>query len=151
MKFTPKSESEIASDSLLAPGVYDFEVVAAEDKVSKNGNDMMALNLKVWDSAGKTHFVKDWLLEAFLKKLLEFCVETNLRGSYDDGTLQASDLIGKTGKVEIAIEEKGDYPAKNTVKRYGVKGAPKKASDPLPAPTPRKAAHEVFADDDIPF
>jgi hypothetical protein len=151
MNFTPKNEQEIAAEGLLPAGLYDFEVITAEEKVSKSGNDMIALELKVYDAEGRTRFVRDWLLEAFLRKLMAFCKETNLRGAYEAGTLKAGDLVGKSGKVELAIEEKGDFPAKNTVKTYGSKASGTKSSDPLPAKFKPSAPQAEVMEDDIPF
>ncbi len=36
MQFTPKTEKQLAEESLLPAGVYDFEVLKAEDAVSKS-------------------------------------------------------------------------------------------------------------------
>jgi hypothetical protein len=119
MNFTPKSEEELAEENLLQPGIYDFEVATAEEKVSKKGNAMIEMNLKVFHVDGSFTFVRDWLLDSFLPKLLAFCKETGLREAYDSGTLKSDDLPGKFGKVELEIKKDGDFPAKNAVKRYG--------------------------------
>ena len=50
MRFEPKSKEELASNGLLQPGEYDFEISTAEDAVSKSsGNEM--INLTVLPSA----------------------------------------------------------------------------------------------------
>jgi len=154
MKFTPKTEKQIAEENVIPDGLYDFEVATSEEKVSKNGNDMIVLNLKVYDVTGRFVFVTDYLLESFLPKLLAFCKEAGLRGSYDDGTLCAEDLPQRTGKVQIAIEQKGDYPAKNVVKWYGEKTKRPEDMPPeqLPPISQRKAVYcATEEDEEIPF
>ena len=144
----------MAEENVMPPGTYDFEVATCEVKTSKSGNPMMVVSLKVYDEAGRTRFVTDYLLEAFLPKLLAFCKETGLRGAYDAGTLSPDDLFGKAGKVEIAIEAKGDFPAKNVVKWYGIK-ASKGATATEPAPATFKPSAAPVQDleelDDLPF
>jgi hypothetical protein len=43
VKITPKTEEQIKMERLLPAGDYPFQVLSAEDKRSKNGNDMIAL------------------------------------------------------------------------------------------------------------
>ena len=153
MRFTPKDEKTLASENVLHPGVYDFEVATAKEKLSKAGNEMIVVDLKVYDDQGKTRFVRDYLMESFLPKLLYFCKEIGLRAKYDAGTLSSTDLEGKSGKVELAIKQNGDFPAKNTVKWYGVKEkkgatAPAKKSAPATESTPPADWED---DDQIPF
>lgn len=120
MRFEPKTEQELEEDGLLPKGTYDFEVIRAEDKQSKKGNDMIALGLKVFAPTGGTPFVNDYLLEAMAHKLHGFCEEVGLSDKYESGSLAASDCMGRSGKVRIDIEKgKGDYPSKNVVKGYG--------------------------------
>ena len=153
MRFTPKTEQQIAEENLVPDGLYDFEVATSEEKVSKSGNDMIVVTLKVYDVTGRFVLVTDYLLESFLPKLLAFCKETGLRSSYDDGTLSSDDLPNRTGKVQIAVEQKGDYPAKNVVKWYGekTKRAEDMPKEELPPPSQRKSQQPVLEEDDIPF
>jgi len=119
MKFTPKNEEELAIDGLLPEGTYDFEVIEAENKTSKSGNEMIVLKLKVYDLNGGYRFVTDYLLEAFLPKLLSFAVTTNTRTAYEAGEYTSYDCLNTAGKVQIKIVPAGEYPAKNEVKMYG--------------------------------
>lgn len=116
----PKTEEELDMDRLLPKGTYDFEIVKAEEKTSKKGNDMIDVNLKVYHGEG-FQFVRDFLMEAMPHKLRHFAETTGLIEAYDSGSLQASDIVGRSGKVRIDIEPAGEYPAKNVVKDYGEK------------------------------
>lgn len=151
MKFAPKTKEELETLNLLKPGVYHFSVANAEDKVSKSGNEMIALTLEVYDNSSNRN-VFDYLLEAMPQKLHSFCEATNMLHQYQHGTLKAHECIGKSAYVELAIQkgkenpQGGNYPDKNEVKRYITKsekeaGEEKKAEDAKP----------VFVDDDIPF
>jgi hypothetical protein len=131
MRFTPKTEEEIQQDSLLPAGTYDFRVIAAEDKQSSAGNDMIVLTLAVYRPDGNGFYqVTDYLLEKLAFKLRHFCEETGLINRYESGALEASDLVDREGRVQIKIDpERTDkatgkvYAPKNSVKDYGGKGA----------------------------
>ena len=151
MRFQPKTEQEIQAMNLIAPGVYQFEVIAAKDKMSKKGNEMIEVQLKIWDINGHEHFVYDYLLESMSYKLKHFTDVTGLADKYAAGNLEASDCVGMCGNVELIIQSgqpkpdgSGNYPDKNAVKDYIAKGA---ASKTVKAPS----VDEPFLDDDVPF
>ena len=127
MRVNPKTEEELQLMGLLQPGVYDFEVVEAQDKVSKSGNEMIALTLQVWDINGKPHTVYDYLLDAMSYKLRHFAESVGLLDKYLAGNIEASDCRLASAKVEIIIQKGGEklgggsYPDKNSVKDYIVR------------------------------
>lgn len=151
MRFEPKTRQQLEDEekkrleeSLLPKGTYDFEVFRAEDTVSKKGNDMIALGLRIYAPDGSTPFVSDWLLEAMAYKLRHFCETTGLIAKYDDGTLCAEDCLHAAGKVQIDIEKaKGNYGPKNVVKDYG--------AGPESDEMPRGKAAAEDDDDQVPF
>ena len=59
MEYTPRQDREIRDALCLQPGVYDFEVAEATEKVSKKGNDMIELKLRVFAPDGSTRFVSE--------------------------------------------------------------------------------------------
>lgn len=146
MKFQSKSRNEIEAETLLPKGVYDFQVVKAEEGTSKKGNPMIKVCLRVFAPNGGTPFVWDYLLEAFLGKLLNFCEATGHMDDYNRGELNAELIDGACGKVEIDVEPAGQYKAKNVVVDYVVAGG-KKPNVPANAPSYR----EEMDDSDIPF
>lgn len=123
MKFTPKTDEELNAESLLAAGVYSFEVINAENKTSQNGNEMIMLALQIFDHDGNhAQRLNDYLLEKLAYKLKHAAEACGLLDEYQRGDLQAEWFIGKTGQVKIGIEPaKGDYQARNSVKDYVVK------------------------------
>jgi hypothetical protein len=120
MKFKAKSENELAEENLLPAGVYPFEVITAEDKQSKAGNDMIALNMRIYSADGRPFFVKDWLMEAMGFKLRHFCEEVGILDKYEAETLTGTDCEGRQGYLVLKQEPaKGDFGPKNSVKDYG--------------------------------
>jgi hypothetical protein len=157
MRFNPKSDSELNNYGFLDEGIYNFEVTEAKDRVSKNGNDMIEVKLKVWSKEGKEHIVFDYLLEAMAFKLKHFADTAGLAAKYEAGELSADDCLGKCGKVEIFLQpgnmrpEGGYYPDKNSVKDYVMtdKGATKVLTEALLRNIGKPK--EEFIDSDLPF
>lgn len=120
MRFTPKTEKEIQEEGLLQPGTYSFEIVAAEEKTSAKGNDMIELKLFVYDDEGRPRTMRDFLTESIAYKLRHAAEVCGLLDDYEAGELTASDFIGKTGQLKIRIEKdkSGQYPDKNGVADY---------------------------------
>lgn len=141
MRFEPKTAAEIDEAGLLAAGVYDFEVMEAEDTTSKAGNDMAAIVLRIEDSEGRCFKVQDWLVatDGGAYKVRHFAEATGLLAEYEKGDMPAGFMIGKTGKAKIAVKPaEGQYRAKNTVADYVLGGAvatssaPKDLDDSIP-------------------
>lgn len=149
MKFQPKSEEDLKRESLLAPGTYDFEILEAKEAVSKKGNDMIALKLRVFSNDQGERTVRDWLMPSMGFKLKHFSDTTGLSASYDAGTLSAEDCQGRTGKVILAIEDSEQYGPQNKVKDYEKTKATEPALTPAVPPAIRKPA--AAKEDEIPF
>ncbi len=122
MRFSPKTAAEIDAEkakfAAWSRGNYDFEVVSAEDSTSKNGNDMIVVELLVFDQHGNKKKIKDWLVEAMPVKLKHMCEATGLHSEYDEGNFTSDDLLGRTGKVTLAIEKNEQYGDRNKVYDY---------------------------------
>ena len=146
MRITPRSDKELASMNLMPQGQYSFEVIDAKDRVSKSGNEMIELKIKIWDSNGKERIIYDYLLDSMAHKVKHFCQgqsPCSLIDVYDMGELLAEHCLNKTGYLELIIQKDktGIYGDKNAVKDYIVKDkntAEVKKEDP-------------FFDDDISF
>ena len=52
MELKPKSRDEIAREKLLKPGIYNFEVMCAEETTSRAGNAMIKLKVRVFHDGG---------------------------------------------------------------------------------------------------
>lgn len=167
MRFSPKTADEIVADSLLPAGEYPFEVLAAQDKLSKAGNEMIELKLAVYSQDGDQTHVFDYLLEKIAYKLRHFAEAVGLLDKYEKGEFSAFDCEGKNGYCKLAIDSSNpNYPPKNTVRDYVVKEASTAVSaKPAPINPARPAmtlAHKASMaaqapvpagsfDDDIPF
>jgi hypothetical protein len=146
MRFEAKSEEQIERENLMPEGTYDFEVLSAEDTVSKKGNDMIKVNLGLYQGEAMTWKVFDFLLPSMPAKLRHFCDTTGLLAKYEAGTLGAADCKGRAGKVKIIIKPAKDgYGPQNGVDDYVCRQAKPLTHDPKP---PEAKAE---ADDDIPF
>jgi hypothetical protein len=120
MQFPPKTEKQLAEENLIPDGVYPFEVMRAEAKKSKAGNDMIALELRIFTPDGKERALNDWLMPQMGFKLFHFCAYTGLAQQYESGSLTSHDCEGKQGFVRIGSQEdkSGQFPPRNTVKDY---------------------------------
>lgn len=124
--FEPMTEEEIKALNLIDPGVYDFEVVKAEQKTSKSGNPMIEMVLKILDANGRERQITDYLvsMKSMMFKIKHFSDSVGLQDKYAQGTFSERDCVGRSGKVEIAIQKGqpnpngGMYADKAAVKDY---------------------------------
>jgi hypothetical protein len=123
MRFTPKSEKQIQEERfpVLKPGKYHFEIVEATEEVSKKGNPMIVLRLKILDNSFNVlTYLKDYLMESIPYKLRNAAYGCSLGVHYESGELVASSFVGKTGVLDLTIQKDktGQYPDKNSVNDY---------------------------------
>lgn len=156
-----EEEAIKAAFSLLEDGIYDFELVKdGVHGISKKGNPLIKLMLKVWDKEGKEKIVYDNLIgmKNFEFKTRHFCYTAGLHKEYENNNFNETLCVqGLRGKAHIVIDpERTDnstgqtYPPKNAVKDYIVPGNATLQSQKISHAknTPNDA--QVF-DDDIPF
>lgn len=155
MNFKPKTEKELQEDNerLLLPArkePYPATVSEAVDKVSKSGNEMIEIKLKVYADDGTHRFVTDYLMAAMMHKLFHFAEATGIMDAYSAGTICADDCNGREVFVKIGIDPaSGNYAAKNVVKDYFSKQSEERhEAEKLP---PSPPADNALAKDDIPF
>jgi len=154
MKFTPKSDQQLAEEKLLPEGQYPFEISGAEDSVSKSsGLDMIVLTVRVFRENGKFDLLTDYLSssEKAAFKLSNICKAVHLKDKYDAGELDCTDFIGKTGYVKIGIKKDTSrvYPDKNVIGSYIVPEDDAKPVKPKGSLAASKSAN--IEDDTIPF
>ena len=119
MKFAPRTPEELALAGLLPAGKYPFEVIKAEDTTSKSGNEMIALQLKVYGEGERVATVFEHLMASNEQRLNQFCVMTGLQQEYEAGELEAFDCEGRQGWVCIKVQPAKDgYDPKNVVSYY---------------------------------
>jgi hypothetical protein len=156
MRITKKTDEELNAMGLLAPGYYQFEVIEAAETISKAGNEMIKLTLKIWDEHGKERKMFDYLLDSMARKLKHFCVHTGQADKYENASLDANNCYGKTGTVQISIEKGkpnpngGMYEDRNSVVDY-VAGVEPSMSTPLANTRMTAPPAKPDFDDDVPF
>lgn len=172
MEIKPKSREEIAKEAddrkkemnkknLLKPGIYDGEVMWAEETTSKKkpdgsgGNKMFKLKHRIFHDGGEAH-IYDYISSTCLGKLCAFCDAVGLSNEYDAGDVKSDDMEGRPFRAKIGIEDEkpkedgeGKWPAKNKVNYYLPKAegeGGRKVEKPEPTP-----AENAAEDEEIPF
>ena len=153
MNFKPKSEKELAEQSLWAEGEYDFEIVKAEYAISgpkskTPGTKYIKMTARIF-SDESSHLINPILHPGMEWQLRAFCYEVGLDQRYESGLLEPDDCIGRSGKLQLVIEKsKDNFPAKNAVKEWGSKSEKKQAEEKAALPKADAAEPES---DDVPF
>lgn len=153
MKFTAKSDKEIAEERLLPEGQYPFEISGGEDTTSKAGNDMIKLTVRVFKDDGTFSLVTDYLMEQMMFKLKHACDACGLSEKYKSGELLGSDFIGKTGELKLKIQKDttGNYPDKNSIADYVVPKDGEEAKKPPKDNLDKLIDGDDDMEDEIPF
>jgi hypothetical protein len=140
MQTNPRDERDIRNDMLLPPGEYDFEVAKATEKVSKSGNDMIELQLRIF-TEGSPRLLKDWLVSGTSMgdlKINRFCHATGLQDAYFADELTGFSCEGATGRVKLTITSSEQYGDQNGVRDYIVQQpddqAERAVAEPVEAP-----------------
>ena len=146
----PLTQEQLKQGDLIPPGIYDFQVINAEETTSKAGNEMMKLQLTVWDEKGRERTIYDYLLESLEWKVGHFAEATGLFDNYVKGMLPADMCIGKSGQCKVYIQQDktGTYGDKNSIADY----IP--TSEAIAAKADKKANNSKSVpdlNDDIPF
>lgn len=135
------------SSGLFPAGIYDFQVVAAEEQTSRSGNEMVKLTLHVFNDAGAKRTLFDYLVatDRAVFKIKAFAQATGLADKFESGELDAVDMEGRSGRLKLGVEAaSGSYPEKNKVDAY-LAAAPG-AGKPYVRPTRSKP---VMSNDDL--
>lgn len=161
MKYKPKSEEQIAKERLIPDGIYDFEILEANDGCSKSGKDMITLKMRVYLPSGNSISLTDWLVatEEMSWKIRKFAESIGMLAEYETGELIADDMPGRSGKVQITSKDDPEYGPQNRVKGYGEPKSRKGTHElavggkrPLRNPgPPTRPDNDLQEDDDIPF
>lgn len=167
MKFQPKSDEQLAKEeqarTLWEKGIYSYEIISHVkfgsntiqtcDTVSKKGNDMLVLVVKLFNDDGRESVVVDYITGDMGFKFKHVAYANGLGAQYDAGELNAIDFVGKCGKAKVGISKgkpkddgSGNYPDKNCINDYLVDDGSEASVNGVVA----KAATPIH-DDSIPF
>jgi|ERR1700684_1960419 len=123
MKVTPYSEEEFKSRKLMSPAIYEFRIHESREKISKNGQEMIEIILKVSDSInGRIFTIFDYLMDTetmgFKIRHIYECV--GMIEKYESGNIDAKDLLGKSGLVKVGVKKDPNkiYDDKNVALDY---------------------------------
>lgn len=138
--YNPMSKDEAEKSRqfpLLEPGIYNFQVLKAEYRLSnpkfdKKGeplprNPMIELILLIWDNNGKEFNVYDYLInsEKMEWKTRHFCDSVGLEKEYEAKQFNEHLCEGRSGKASIIIQagqkkpnSSEFYKDKNSVEDY---------------------------------
>jgi hypothetical protein len=161
MRVTPISEEEAEAQSanLWPESEYDYEVRDASEETSKNtGNEMIKLEIWVFNQEGGRRLVFDYLVggEKSAWKVRKFAASCGLLPQFEKGDLIAPEIVGRTGRCKLGIQPAKDgYQAKNVVRDY-IKAASAPEAAPPSRLVPRQSLSRVKTpagdiDDEIPF
>jgi hypothetical protein len=142
MKVSPISAEEAdagGGGEPFRPGDYDFHVYAAEDTISKQGNEMLKLTLHVFDRHGEKRTVFDYILSsaAGAWKARHLMETLGMIRQYDAGEINPHEIQGRPGLCKLGVEPaSGTYAAKNKIVDYILSGT---VPATQAAPAPRRA------------
>lgn len=116
MRFDPMGD-------LFPDGEYKYEVMKAEEQQSQAGNDMIKLEVKIFDARGRSTIIFNYLLGGNYR-LKHICSTNGLLGQFKTGQVDAHMLVGLKGVCKVGID-KGKpgkdgkmYDDKNTILDY---------------------------------
>jgi hypothetical protein len=109
------SEQEAMQErfQLLKEGEYDAVITASQDTISANsGNPMMDMTVSVYDSQGKIHDIRDFLVftKAMMWKVVHFANSAGLLKEYEEGKLCSQKAINKCVRVKVVVEGGSNIP-----------------------------------------
>lgn len=100
-----RSSEPTARPDYVEPGEYSVEVINAEETTSQKGNEQIELKLKVQPS-GAVLFDHLVFAENCFWKIDTFRAATGENVAADQEVeIHADDLIGRTGRVRLIVEE----------------------------------------------
>lgn len=104
---------------LLPEGEHEFEVMAANESTSANGNAMLVLRLK-FGLNGSSKYVTDYVVNTNIRKIKSVAKACGLGDLIETGEILPENFIGRRGKARLVVEKSShpDYPDRNVVASY---------------------------------
>ena len=135
----------------LPVGYYKFECVGAENKLSKAGNEMLVLNLKITDNSGKNNLLQFYVTHKGLYNLKDFWDSVGepemFKKLADNEDLSLYE--GKVGVVKTKIDRR-DY-GEIVYLNAGVDHFVKREDQAKVLVLLDEKEKDVMPDDDLPF
>lgn len=148
MNYKPATQKQVNEARLVPSGDYDFEIVKAEPKASKEKQrPMLIVNHKIFVGESFRFINQMFMLDDdSFGKLRNLCECVGLLEKYEAGTLEPQDLVATAGKLKLKVGY-DDFRGEdvNKVTRYIV---PKVGDEAKPKTVKKKSP---IADEDVPF
>lgn len=106
---------------LLQAGHGRFKVESAEEALSKKGNPMLALKIRLYDFTNAEAVITEYITGALFYKARNLLRAGGMNIPHGDTKAEwgVLDFEGKQGRCEIGIDDPtGNFPAKNIIKAY---------------------------------
>ncbi len=106
---------------LLKAGNGRFKVESADEVMSKKGNLMLALKIRLYDSTNAEAVITEYMTGQLFYKARNLLRAGGMNLPHGDTKAEwgVLDFEGKQGRCEIGIDEPtGNFPAKNIIKAY---------------------------------
>lgn len=132
---------------LPAEGEYVFKVTEAKDGFSKAGNDMITLNLNIFDAEGKKRTQRDFLGSWDWNKYKGFLESVGMSDRFEDD-IESYEFTGLSGKLQIKHgmnKQRGEKQA--NVQFY----VPRLEGQDAPEIPELEEREPAATDDDVPF
>lgn len=117
MKYTVTQTINENDKSVIPQGAHKFEVIRAEEALSKNKNAMIKLTLRLGATASNA-WVTDYLNEKAPRKIMHFMQSIGLGDLYEKGDISPEDCLGMTGVLKVVQEYSEQYGIQNVVSQY---------------------------------
>ena len=113
--YEPMSEHDAlnARFQLMKDGEYDAVIDKAEARMSSGGNNMIAIELSVYDSLGKPNAVRDFLVftSNMMWKAIHCADSAGLAKEYEEKKFSPDILPGRNVRVIIATQLGNEIPS----------------------------------------
>lgn len=149
MKWTEDDEKQ--TGGLEPEGIYPFEIVEAEEKISQNNNPYINLKLRVF-SEGQDRTVYDVIMPQMPAKLRSFCEALGLMQQLKTRTLSVTDCGAGEGFVRMAKKlDKNDRVQVEAYLAHDPRGGSSQAEPVRQSVKSMATVNANTSEDDIPF
>lgn len=124
LPYTPYTEDELWDRLLLSDGEYPGKITNVIEKINKNGEPMLQIDIALKKPDGSLKTQKDWitLTEQWAFRFRHLASSCNLIDKYDAKTLEACDFFDKDVLVKLGRRarklEDGSTKNENFIKDY---------------------------------
>jgi hypothetical protein len=105
MKFDANLSTDFNTSKINA-GVCSFSIINCIETISKAGNEMLKVTMKITDSERNSVTINDYIVSSFVNKIKRFLDSVGLSSTFKNGEINADNLILLDGKCIIKYSER---------------------------------------------